>query len=76
MTMIHDVTDREYHGCLQLDNPTHINNGHYTLIAKNKFGTDHKSVDAHFMYKPWPGEDQGECLRSIISDFSMATDLA
>ncbi|CAG08400.1 unnamed protein product, partial [Tetraodon nigroviridis] len=58
MTRIHDVTDREYHGCLQLDSPTHLNNGHYTLIAKNKFGTDHKSVEAHFMLKPWSGTDK------------------
>lgn len=57
MTMIHDITDREYHGCLQLDSPTHLNNGHYTLIAKNEFGTDHKAVEAHFMHKPWEGEE-------------------
>uniref|UniRef100_A0A674N542 Tyrosine-protein kinase receptor n=1 Tax=Takifugu rubripes TaxID=31033 RepID=A0A674N542_TAKRU len=49
MTLIHDITDREYHGCLQLDNPTHLNNGNYTLIAKNKFGMDQKAIDAHFM---------------------------
>lgn len=57
MTLIHDITDREYHGCLQLDSPTHLNNGNYTLIAENKFGTDHKAVEAHFMHKPWEGED-------------------
>uniref|UniRef100_A0A674PGF8 Tyrosine-protein kinase receptor n=1 Tax=Takifugu rubripes TaxID=31033 RepID=A0A674PGF8_TAKRU len=49
MTLIHDITDREYHGCLQLDNPTHLNNGNYTLIAKNKFGMDQKAIDAHFI---------------------------
>ncbi|XP_011613865.2 BDNF/NT-3 growth factors receptor isoform X2 [Takifugu rubripes] len=53
MTLIHDITDREYHGCLQLDNPTHLNNGNYTLIAKNKFGMDQKAIDAHFMLEPW-----------------------
>ncbi|XP_068995133.1 BDNF/NT-3 growth factors receptor isoform X1 [Embiotoca jacksoni] len=52
MTMIHDVTEREYHGCLQLDSPTHLNNGLYTLVAKNKYGTDRKEVEAHFMHKP------------------------
>lgn len=57
MTMIHDITDREYHGCLQLDSPTHLNNGHYTLVAKNEFGMDHKAVEAHFMLKPWEGEE-------------------
>ncbi|XP_031712665.1 BDNF/NT-3 growth factors receptor isoform X5 [Anarrhichthys ocellatus] len=52
MTMIHDVTEREYHGCLQLDSPTHVNNGRYKLLAKNKFGSDEKEVEAHFMLKP------------------------
>ncbi|XP_072289163.1 BDNF/NT-3 growth factors receptor [Eucyclogobius newberryi] len=57
MTMIHDTTEREYHGCLQLDSPTHLNNGHYTLMAKNKFGTDVKEVDAHFMLTPGGGDE-------------------
>ncbi|XP_030274133.1 BDNF/NT-3 growth factors receptor isoform X4 [Sparus aurata] len=52
MTMIHDITEREYHGCLQLDTPTHLNNGRYTLVATNKFGTDQKEVEAHFMHNP------------------------
>ncbi|KAK9522836.1 hypothetical protein VZT92_019278 [Zoarces viviparus] len=58
MTMIHDVTEREYHGCLQLDSPTHLNNGRYKLLAKNKFGSDEKEVDAHFMRKPWDGTEK------------------
>uniref|UniRef100_A0A4W6GBW1 Tyrosine-protein kinase receptor n=1 Tax=Lates calcarifer TaxID=8187 RepID=A0A4W6GBW1_LATCA len=53
MTMIHDITEREYHGCLQLDSPTHLNNGRYRLVARNKFGFDQKEVQAHFMHKPW-----------------------
>lgn len=57
MTIIHDITEREYHGCLQLDSPTHLNNGRYTLVAKNKYGTDQKEVEAHFMRKPWEGEE-------------------
>ncbi|CAB1319459.1 unnamed protein product, partial [Coregonus sp. 'balchen'] len=44
MTMIHDFSEREYHGCLQLDSPTHINNGPYTLLASNKYGQDRKTV--------------------------------
>uniref|UniRef100_A0A3P8RUH1 Tyrosine-protein kinase receptor n=1 Tax=Amphiprion percula TaxID=161767 RepID=A0A3P8RUH1_AMPPE len=55
MTMIHDRTEREYHGCLELDNPTHLNNGRYTLVAQNIYGSDHKEVEAHFMRKPWDG---------------------
>uniref|UniRef100_UPI0037E827E7 BDNF/NT-3 growth factors receptor n=1 Tax=Semicossyphus pulcher TaxID=241346 RepID=UPI0037E827E7 len=58
MTMIHDITEREYHGCLQLDNPTHLNNGRYTLLATNKYGTDQKEVEAHFMHKPWDGDKE------------------
>ncbi|XP_055080491.1 neurotrophic tyrosine kinase, receptor, type 2a [Periophthalmus magnuspinnatus] len=57
MTMIHDITEREYHGCLQLDSPTHLNNGHYTLVAQNKFGIDRKEVDAHFMHTPGDGDE-------------------
>ncbi|CAJ1068928.1 neurotrophic tyrosine kinase%2C receptor, type 2a [Xyrichtys novacula] len=53
MTMIHDVTEREYHGCLQLDSPTHLNNGRYMLLATNTYGSDQREVEAHFMRKPW-----------------------
>ncbi|XP_040898872.1 neurotrophic tyrosine kinase, receptor, type 2a [Toxotes jaculatrix] len=53
MTIIHDITETEYHGCLQLDSPTHLNNGRYRLVAKNKYGSDQKEVEAHFMHKPW-----------------------
>lgn len=66
MTMIHDVTEREYHGCLQLDSPTHLNNGRYTLVAKNQFGTDQKEVEAHFMRKPWDGEQNGEHMFTFM----------
>ena len=58
MTRIHDITEREYHGCLQLDSPTHLNNGLYTLVAINKFGSDRKKVVAHFMKQPWDGEEE------------------
>ncbi|XP_073322137.1 BDNF/NT-3 growth factors receptor [Pagrus major] len=58
MTMIHDITEREYHGCLLLDIPTHLNNGRYTLVATNKFGTDQKEVDAHFMHNPSDGNEK------------------
>ncbi|CAB1321615.1 unnamed protein product, partial [Coregonus sp. 'balchen'] len=44
MTMIHDFSEREYHGCLQLDSPTHINNGPYTLLASNNYGQDRKTI--------------------------------
>uniref|UniRef100_A0A673MPL5 Tyrosine-protein kinase receptor n=1 Tax=Sinocyclocheilus rhinocerous TaxID=307959 RepID=A0A673MPL5_9TELE len=51
-TEIHEITDTEYHGCLQLDIPTHIHNGIYTLVASNEFGEDRGNVSAHFMHIP------------------------
>ncbi|XP_055978517.1 BDNF/NT-3 growth factors receptor isoform X2 [Sorex fumeus] len=52
-TKIHVTNHTEYHGCLQLDNPTHVNNGDYKLVAKNEYGKDEKQIFAHFMR--WPG---------------------
>uniref|UniRef100_A0A3B3VTG3 Tyrosine-protein kinase receptor n=1 Tax=Poecilia latipinna TaxID=48699 RepID=A0A3B3VTG3_9TELE len=66
MTMIHDITEREYHGCLQLDNPTHINNGLYRLEVQNKYGSDEKEITAHFMRKPDDGEEQYWNLFSLV----------
>ncbi|KAI7812684.1 BDNF/NT-3 growth factors receptor precursor [Triplophysa rosa] len=51
-TEIHDITDMEYHGCLQLVIPTHIHNGVYTLVASNEFGEASGNVSAHFMLMP------------------------
>lgn len=74
-TKIHVINQSEYHGCLQLDNPTHLNNGAYTLLAKNEYGEDEKRVDAHFMSVPGDGEynffyavnwwDWRQCLWSV-----------
>lgn len=51
-TMIHESTENEYLGCLQLDIPTHIHNGIYTLVATNEYGDDQKNITAHFMHIP------------------------
>uniref|UniRef100_A0A8C5EJF2 Tyrosine-protein kinase receptor n=1 Tax=Gouania willdenowi TaxID=441366 RepID=A0A8C5EJF2_GOUWI len=51
-TMIHVSTENEDHGCLQLVNPTHIHNGEYKLVAKNKYGKDEKAVSAQFIDPP------------------------
>lgn len=51
-TMIHESTENEDHGCLQLVNPTHIHNGEYKLVAKNEFGQDEKTVTAQFIDPP------------------------
>nr|XP_015219061.1 PREDICTED: BDNF/NT-3 growth factors receptor isoform X3 [Lepisosteus oculatus] len=55
-TMIHETLDSEHHGCLQLDSPTHLNNGQYTLLAKNEYGNDSSTVYAQFMQDPFDGE--------------------
>uniref|UniRef100_A0A3Q2ZS36 Tyrosine-protein kinase receptor n=1 Tax=Kryptolebias marmoratus TaxID=37003 RepID=A0A3Q2ZS36_KRYMA len=39
-------------GCLTFQNPTHINNGNYTLEASNPLGTVTKSVFGHFLTPP------------------------
>ncbi|XP_060091405.1 BDNF/NT-3 growth factors receptor isoform X4 [Heteronotia binoei] len=51
-TKIHVINQTEYHGCLQLDNPTHVNNGDYTLVAQNQYGKDEASISAYFMEDP------------------------
>uniref|UniRef100_A0A8C6YAJ9 Tyrosine-protein kinase receptor n=1 Tax=Naja naja TaxID=35670 RepID=A0A8C6YAJ9_NAJNA len=57
-TKIHVTNRTEYHGCLQLDNPTHVNNGNYTLVAQNQYGKDEANVSAYFMEDPG-GKDYG-----------------
>ncbi|KAM4809406.1 BDNF/NT-3 growth factors receptor [Rhinophrynus dorsalis] len=56
---IHVVSDNmsEYHGCLQLDSPTHLNNGFYTLRAENEYGKDERTIRAIFMKGPDDGND-------------------
>ncbi|XP_047426491.1 neurotrophic tyrosine kinase, receptor, type 2b isoform X2 [Mugil cephalus] len=51
-TMIHESTENEDHGCLQLSNPTHIHNGEYKLVASNEYGEDKKKVSAQFIDPP------------------------
>ncbi|KAM4578151.1 BDNF/NT-3 growth factors receptor isoform 2-T2 [Fundulus diaphanus] len=68
MTMIHDVTEREYHGCLQLDNPTHLNNGLYSLVVENKYGKDKKTIVAHFMLKPYDDPSEPSYYADITTE--------
>uniref|UniRef100_A0A3Q1B7M7 Tyrosine-protein kinase receptor n=1 Tax=Amphiprion ocellaris TaxID=80972 RepID=A0A3Q1B7M7_AMPOC len=53
-------------GCLTFQNPTHINNGNYTLEASNPLGTVTKTVYGHFLVDP---NDNGEPLNqtSVLS---------
>ncbi|XP_053906757.1 high affinity nerve growth factor receptor isoform X2 [Cuculus canorus] len=41
------------HGCLQLNRPTHVNNGNYTLLVHNALGSAARSVQGVFMKNPF-----------------------
>lgn len=41
------------HGCLQLNRPTHVNNGNYTLLVHNPLGSAARSVQGRFMDNPF-----------------------
>ncbi|NXD74036.1 NTRK1 factor, partial [Eolophus roseicapillus] len=41
------------HGCLQLNRPTHVNNGNYTLVLRNPLGSASRSVQGRFMENPF-----------------------
>ncbi|XP_049637910.1 high affinity nerve growth factor receptor isoform X2 [Suncus etruscus] len=41
------------HGCLRLNQPTHVNNGNYTLLAANALGQDADTIAAAFMDNPF-----------------------
>ncbi|XP_004436300.1 PREDICTED: high affinity nerve growth factor receptor [Ceratotherium simum simum] len=41
------------HGCLRLNQPTHVNNGNYTLLATNPYGRAAASVMVAFMDNPF-----------------------
>ncbi|XP_016159478.1 PREDICTED: high affinity nerve growth factor receptor [Ficedula albicollis] len=41
------------HGCLQLNRPTHVNNGNYTLLVSNPLGSASRSVQGRFMDNPF-----------------------
>ncbi|XP_061333834.1 high affinity nerve growth factor receptor [Pezoporus flaviventris] len=41
------------HGCLQLNRPTHVNNGIYTLVLRNPLGSASRSVPGRFMENPF-----------------------
>ncbi|XP_070826177.1 NT-3 growth factor receptor isoform X1 [Chaetodon trifascialis] len=56
-------------GCLTFQNPTHINNGNYTLEASNALGTVTKTVYGHFLMAPGiDDEDIVELVPSTPSD--------
>lgn len=51
---MHDSGDGSVkHGCLNLNKPTHMNNGNYTLIVQNKLGRDEATAFGFFMENPF-----------------------
>ncbi|CAH6796405.1 Ntrk2 [Phodopus roborovskii] len=75
-TKIHVTNHTEYHGCLQLDNPTHMNNGDYTLMAKNEYGKDERQISAHFMGRPGIDyETNPNYPEDLYEDWTAATDI-
>ncbi|XP_035252567.1 NT-3 growth factor receptor-like isoform X1 [Anguilla anguilla] len=44
-------------GCLTFSNPTHHNNGNYTLVASNSLGTATRTVYGHFLHAPFDDEE-------------------
>uniref|UniRef100_A0A8C2KHH0 NT-3 growth factor receptor n=1 Tax=Cyprinus carpio TaxID=7962 RepID=A0A8C2KHH0_CYPCA len=51
-----DVYQDNLEGCLKFKNPTHHNNGNYTLEASNFLGMAVKTVYAHFLQPPFDGQ--------------------
>ncbi|NXD30870.1 NTRK1 factor, partial [Spelaeornis formosus] len=54
-TLIMEYEDNStiLHGCLQLNRPTHVNNGNYTLRVENPLGSAALSVQGRFMDNPF-----------------------
>ncbi|KAK2815287.1 hypothetical protein Q7C36_023553 [Tachysurus vachellii] len=62
--IIPDLDDgSEYHGCLFLNKPTHLNNGYYTLIVENALGREEATSFGKFMDNPFgPSDPEGIIL--------------
>ena len=51
-----DIYQDYIEGCLTFKNPTHHNNGNYTLEATNYLGVATFTVYGHFLDKPFDGK--------------------
>ncbi|XP_044063722.1 high affinity nerve growth factor receptor isoform X2 [Siniperca chuatsi] len=69
--LIHDSGDGSViHGCLFLNQPTHLNNGQYTLIAQNKLGRDEATAIGEFMDNPFDPLDDPEGIIPVPTNKS------
>uniref|UniRef100_A0A672JFT3 Tyrosine-protein kinase receptor n=1 Tax=Salarias fasciatus TaxID=181472 RepID=A0A672JFT3_SALFA len=62
-------------GCLTFKNPTHHNNGNYTLEATNYLGVATNTVYGHFLDKPFDGKSIC-CFPPVLVQVSTAVGLA
>ncbi len=53
-------------GCLTFQNPTHYDNGNYTLVASNSLGSVTKIVYGYFLEPPFI-EDDGKLFNSLFT---------
>ncbi|NXT01766.1 NTRK1 factor, partial [Jacana jacana] len=51
--MEYEPNSTVFHGCLQLNRPTHVNNGNYTLLVRNPLGSASRSIQGRFMDNPF-----------------------
>uniref|UniRef100_A0A9R1SS82 Tyrosine-protein kinase receptor n=2 Tax=Cyprinus carpio TaxID=7962 RepID=A0A9R1SS82_CYPCA len=54
-------------GCLTFQNPTHYDNGNYTLVASNSLGSVTKTIYGYFLEPPFI-EDEGKLFNSPTSE--------
>ncbi|PWA19938.1 hypothetical protein CCH79_00016588, partial [Gambusia affinis] len=73
-----DIYNDDLEGCLLFKNPTHYNNGNYTLKATNYLGEVNRTVYGHFLEMPPPGTPTAETHKPLEDPFgvSMAVGLA
>ncbi len=53
-------------GCLTFQNPTHYDNGNYTLVASNSLGSVTKTVYGYFLEPPFI-EDDGKLFNILFT---------
>lgn len=52
-------------GCLTFENPTHYDNGNYTLVAANSLGSVTKTVYGYFLEPPFI-DDEGTSAQCYV----------
>ncbi|XP_029958100.1 high affinity nerve growth factor receptor isoform X2 [Salarias fasciatus] len=73
MQLIPDSLDGSVkHGCLFFNKPTHVNNGFYTLVARNRLGGANATAEGMFMNNPF-GPSDPEGLIPVDTDPSPKT---